>query len=157
DAPLVADSPIDYGIPVICDNCRACVRRCPAKALSARREFYRGVWKAKLNTARCVPVLRNNHDCDICTTVCPVQRYGLAAIYEEFEKSGTILGKGTDDLEGYDFGGLHYGPGQRPPLGREYFELPIVANIPRPIPDREKAGTSAVKSAPAVTQGGRTT
>jgi epoxyqueuosine reductase len=135
NAPLIVDHPIDYGIPKVCDNCRACVRRCPAKALSAKRDFYRGVWKSKLNTARCLPVLRNNHDCDICTTVCPVQRYGLPAIFEEFERTGTILGKRTDDLEGYDFDGEHYGPERRPSLGREYFDLPVVSGIPRPRPD----------------------
>lgn len=147
DAPLVPDSPVDYGVPKICDNCRACVRRCPAKALSAKRAFYRGVWKAKLNTARCVPVLANNHDCDICTTVCPVQRYGLPAIYDEFERTGSILGKGTDDLEGYDFGGRHYGPGQRPELLKEYFELPVLSQLSRPEPDTEQAASSSIEPA----------
>jgi ferredoxin len=135
DAPLAHDSPVDFGIPAICDRCRACVRRCPGKALSARRAYYRGVWKAKLNSARCLPILANNNDCDICTTVCPVQRYGLEAVYDEFERTGRILGRLTDDLEGYDFGGVHYPPGTRPKLGQSFFELPILDGLHPPTPD----------------------
>ena len=48
--------------------------------------------------------------------VCPVQRYGLAAVTKHFvESGGAILGKGTDELEGYDWiDGRHYGPGASP-------------------------------------------
>jgi ferredoxin len=135
DAPLVQDAPIDFGIPAICDRCRACVRRCPAKALSAKRAYYRGVWKSKLNMARCLPVLASNHDCDICTTVCPVQRYGLKAVYEEFERSGKIRGRLSDDLEGYDFAGEHYPPGKRPELPPSFFDHAVLAGLRAPTPD----------------------
>ena len=138
NAPLIVDKPRDYGIPAICDRCRACVRRCPANALTAKRDYYRGVYKAKLNTARCLPVLASNQDCDICTTVCPVQRYGLGPIYEEFEKTGKILGRLTDDLEGYEFGGRHYGPGEKPKLSREFFQVPVLRVIPPRVPDSHK-------------------
>src|SRR5262249_48901219 len=30
DAPLVLDSPKDYGIEALCDACQACVKRCPS-------------------------------------------------------------------------------------------------------------------------------
>jgi hypothetical protein len=58
--------------------------------------------------------------------VCPVQRYGLAAVIEEFERTGEIKGKNTDELEGYDWplDGSHYGPGERPRLNRDFFTPP---------------------------------
>jgi hypothetical protein len=54
--------------------------------------------------------------CSICMKVCPVQRYGLTAVLDEYERTGNILGKDTDDLEGYDWplDGKHYGPAQKP-------------------------------------------
>jgi epoxyqueuosine reductase len=53
--------------------------------------------------------------------VCPVQKYGLDAVLTEFTATGHILGKDTDDLEGYDWpiDGRHYGPGRRPRIGDE--------------------------------------
>lgn len=123
DAPLDIDAPRDYGINKICDECQACVRRCPAQAIPRRRRYHRGVEKAKINTRRCLPVVTQAEGCAVCMKVCPVQRYGLAAVYEEFEKSGRILGKGTDDLEGFRFpvDGQHYGPGELPNLPNEFF------------------------------------
>jgi epoxyqueuosine reductase len=136
NAPLTFDQPVDYGIPKICDNCRACVRNCPAKALSARRQTYRGAEKSKINAQRCAPVLAVAHDCGICLKVCPVHRYGLEAVHDEFERSGTILGRRTDELEGYTWiDGRYYGPGQRPQLGREFFEQPAYAEVDPPHAD----------------------
>lgn len=42
-------------------------------------------------------------------------RNGLPAVLEEYQRSGRILGKDTDDLEGFDWllDGRHYGPGER--------------------------------------------
>jgi epoxyqueuosine reductase len=122
DAPLDFDSPRDYGIQKICDLCQACVRRCPSNAIPRRRAYHRGVEKAKINTKRCLPLVSQAEGCAVCMKVCPVQRYGLAAIYDEFEKSGEILGKETEELEGYVFtDGRHYGPGEKPKLPNEYF------------------------------------
>jgi hypothetical protein len=55
-----------------------------------------------------------------------VQRFGLPAVLEEFDRSGKILGKDTDDLEGFDWplDGKHYGPADRPRLPLEVFETP---------------------------------
>jgi ferredoxin len=116
DAPLAVDSPKDYGIPAICDECKACVRRCPSGAIPSTRQFHRGVYKIKIKTERCVPMLAQAHTCGVCMKVCPVQKYGLPAVLQEYERSGTVLGKGTDDLEGYDWpvDGRHYGPGEKP-------------------------------------------
>jgi hypothetical protein len=58
--------------------------------------------------------------------VCPVQRYGLDAILEHREKTGEILGVGSDELEGYDWplDGRHYGPGETPFVGEEVLKNP---------------------------------
>jgi epoxyqueuosine reductase len=118
DAPLELDAPVDYGIEGICDRCQACVRRCPVGAIPAQRKEHRGVTKAKLNTKRCFPIVAQAAGCAICMKVCPVQAYGLTEVLAEFERSGRILGTGTDELEGYDwfFDGRHYGPGEKPRL-----------------------------------------
>jgi len=124
DAPLMVDRPVDYGLTKICDACRACVERCPVGAIPAKRTMHRGVMKARINVDRCFPAVAQVHNCGICMKVCPIQRYGLRAVLEEFEGSGRILGKGTDELEGYDWplDGRHYAPGQKPRLQREFFE-----------------------------------
>jgi len=116
DAPLVFDSPKDYGLEGICDRCQVCVRRCPVGAIPAIRREHRGVTKAKLNTKRCFPIVTQVAGCAICMKVCPVQKFGLAAVLTEYQASGQILGKDTDELEGYDWpvDGKHYPPGRRP-------------------------------------------
>jgi ferredoxin len=124
DAPLPFDQPADYGIHGICDECQVCVRRCPAGAIPRTRVDYRGVIKSKLNTARCFPVVVQAHGCAVCMKVCPVQKYGLGPVLEEYARSRKILGKDTDELEGYDFNGRHYGPGERPLLKPSFFKPP---------------------------------
>jgi epoxyqueuosine reductase len=126
DAPLVLDQPRDYGIPKLCESCRICVRRCPSGAIPARRAESRGVEKNKLNLARCFPLVAQANGCSVCMKVCPVQRFGLGPVLAEFDRSGQILGKDTDELEGYRWplDGRHYGPGQRPHLDAEFFDVP---------------------------------
>lgn len=124
NAPLVPDEPVDYGIHKICDACKVCVRRCPSGAIPGRRRPYRGVEKAKLNTARCFPVVARADGCAVCMKVCPVQKYGLAAVVDEFEATGRILGKDTDELEAYEFDGKQYPAGVRPKLPPEWFTPP---------------------------------
>jgi ferredoxin len=116
DAPLAPDSPVDYGVPGLCDACKVCVRRCPSGAITSKREMHRGVYKAKIKTERCSPMMGAADGCGVCMKVCPVQRYGLPAVIQEFAKSGRVLGKDTDELEGYTWpvDGRHYGPGEKP-------------------------------------------
>jgi ferredoxin len=124
NAPLRFGQPKDFGIPAICDACRICVQRCPSGAIPARRFEHRGVVKAKINTARCLPLVAQAYGCAVCMRVCPVQRYGLDAVLEEFERSGTIKGKGTAELEAYNWpvDGRTYGPGKTPLITREFVE-----------------------------------
>jgi epoxyqueuosine reductase len=60
----------------------------------------------------------------------PVQAYGLA----EFERTGQIIGAGTDDLEGYEWldDGRHYGPGEKP-------RLPAALRMPPDMPFTDPA------------------
>ena len=102
DAPLTPDGPRDFGIPKLCDSCQVCVRRCPGRAIPNVRVHWRGAYKNKLDVEKCVPMLMRYATCNICTKVCPVQKYGLAAVAEHFEATGgEVLGKGTEELEGY--------------------------------------------------------
>jgi ferredoxin len=126
DAPLVRDEPRDFGIPRLCEQCRICVRRCPSGAIPARRAEFRGIEKNKLNLARCFPVVAQVTGCSVCMKVCPVQRYGLAAVLDEYQQSGGVLGKDSDELEGYRWplDGRRYGPGTRPSLDAGFFDVP---------------------------------
>jgi ferredoxin len=114
NAPVVHDGPVDYGIEAICDQCQACVRRCPVSAIPNTRKQHRGVVKIKIKTERCYPTIIQTHGCSVCMKVCPVQRYGLARVHEHFEQTGEILGRGTDELEGYEWplDGRFYGVGR---------------------------------------------
>jgi ferredoxin len=118
DAPLDIDEPVDYGITAICDACQVCVRRCPAGAIRVKRKPHRGIEKAKVNLERCFPTVTQAIGCAVCTKVCPVQRYGLDAVLERFEAEGTIIGKGSDQLESYRWppDDRVYRTGERPKL-----------------------------------------
>lgn len=148
NAPFVHDKPVDYGLEGVCDACKICVRRCPPGAIPAARKESRGVLKAKLNTKRCLPVMGKASGCSICMKVCPVQRFGLPAVLAEYEETGRILGKDTDDLEGYDWpiDGKHYGPGEKPRMTPELLETPgFVLDLDRREPPDVKKDTSADK------------
>lgn len=126
DAEMSRDHPVDYGLHKVCDECQACVRNCPVGAIPKTRKPFRGVLKSKLNTARCLPVVAQAGGCAICMKVCPVQRYGLDAILEHRERTGEILGLGSDELEGYDWplDGRHYGPDETPRVGEDVVRNP---------------------------------
>jgi ferredoxin len=124
NAPLLHDAPVDFGIEGICDRCRVCVRRCPSGAITTVRKPSRGVYKAKVNTGRCFPVIAQTDACGVCMKVCPIQRYGLEAVIDEYKRSGKILGKATDELEGFYWppDGNYYPAGVRPKLSKEFLE-----------------------------------
>ena len=151
NAPLVFDSPIDFGIPAICDMCKSCVRNCPSGAIRSKREFHRGVYKAKIKLERCLPVIAQSHGCSVCIKVCPVQRYGLPAVIEEYKRSGAILGKDSDELEGYTWpvDGRYYGAGERPASAsaRQFLKPPaLVLDLGRIDVDGEGPGDNVLFS-----------
>lgn len=144
DAPLLLDGPVDYGVQAVCDACQICVRRCPSGAIPKSRAYYRGVEKAKINTSRCAPTVAKAHHCAVCMKVCPVQRYGLRSVLDEFERSGRIVGKDTNELESYEFEGRLYQVGERPKLRNEWFtEIPYE--------DDARAERRAVRKAESLT------
>ena len=119
DAPMSYDKPVDYGINRLCEECRICVARCPGKALSEVKINWRGVHKHKVNADRCLSMVARYSGCNVCTKVCPVQKYGLAQVMAYYQSTGgKILGKGTEELEGYTIDGKGYqGVGRRPRFG----------------------------------------
>jgi epoxyqueuosine reductase len=121
DAQVTPDGPRDFGIPKLCDSCQVCVRRCPGRAIPNVRVHWRGAVKNKLDVERCVPMLMRYATCNICTKVCPVQKYGLAAVAEHYEATGgEVLGKGTDELEGYSLPDRGFqGVGTLPHFGKD--------------------------------------
>ena len=49
----------------------------------------------------------------------------MKAVMEEYVETGEVLGKGTDDLEGYTLPGRGYfGPGKLPHFDHDFFEFP---------------------------------
>ncbi len=126
DAPVAYDEPVDYGIHQLCQECQVCVNRCPGRALVKEKVWYRGVEKNKLIYDRCRPVMARYEGCAVCMKVCPVQRYGMKPVMEHYvQTDGEILGKGTDNLEGYELRDKGYfGPGKLPKFDREFFDIP---------------------------------
>ena len=125
DAPVTYDEPVDYGIHKFCQICQVCVNRCPGRALVREKVLYRGVEKNKLIYERCRPVMVRYLGCAICMKVCPVQRFGMKPVMEHYVETGEVLGKGTENLEGYtleDKG--HFSPGELPKFDTEFFEIP---------------------------------
>jgi ferredoxin len=55
DAPVTYDEPIDYGIHKFCQECQVCVNRCPGRAITKDKVWWRGVEKNKLIYERCRP------------------------------------------------------------------------------------------------------
>lgn len=130
DAPVTYDRPRDYGIPQFCEQCLVCVNRCPGRALSRERIWWRGVFKFKAASSRCMPILvRKGYDnCSICVRTCPIQKYGYERVMAHWAATGEVLGKGTEDLEAYTLPDKGYfPPGKRPIYTREELATPGVA------------------------------
>src|SRR5207247_7747014 len=116
DARVRHDQPRDFGVRNLCDACQVCVRRVPGRAIPGQRVHWRGGYKNKVQVEKCVPMLIKYATCNICTKVCPVQKYGLQAVLDHYEASGgQVLGKGTEELEGYSLPDRgRYGVGRLP-------------------------------------------
>ena len=125
DAPVKYDQPQDYGIEKFCQQCQVCVNRCPGRALTREKVWWRGVRKNKVIYERCRPLMVTFHGCAVCMIVCPIQRYGMKPVMEHYVETGEVLGKGTENLEGYSIAGKgRFGPGELPHFSRDFFEFP---------------------------------
>ena len=125
DANVTHDQPIDYGIHQFCQECKVCVDRCPGRALMPDKVWYRGVEKNKLVFKRCRPVMARYEGCGVCMKVCPIQKYGMKPVMEHYVETGEVLGKRTENLEGYALSDKGYfGPGKLPSFKRDFFDMP---------------------------------
>ena len=125
DAPITYDEPIDYGIHKFCEECQVCVNRCPGRALVKQKVWWRGAEKHKLIYDRCRPVMARYDGCAVCMKVCPIQKYGMPEVMQHYVETGDVLGKGTDNLEGFEIPDKGYfGPGALPQFNRQFFEIP---------------------------------
>lgn len=125
DGPLTYDEPVDYGVHKFCQECLICADRCPARAIMRDKVWWRGVEKNKLIYDRCRPVMSTYEGCAICMKVCPIQRYGMKPVMEHYVETGEVLGKRTDNLEGFTLRDKGYfGPGELPSFDRKLFDFP---------------------------------
>ena len=124
DAPVTYDGPVDYGMHKFCQLCQVCVGRCPGRALVKDQVWWRGVEKNKVIYDQCRPVMAKYDGCGVCMKVCPVQRFGMKEVMGHYVATGEVLGKGTDDLEGFTLRGEYFGLGELPQFDRKTFEFP---------------------------------
>jgi ferredoxin len=69
--------------------------------------------------------MANYDGCGICMKVCPIQKYGMKPVMEHYVETGGILGKGTDNLEGYTLRDKGYqGPDKLPHFDTQFFDIP---------------------------------
>jgi ferredoxin len=126
DARVTYDKPVDYGIHKFCDLCQVCSLRCPGRAITPEKVWFRGVEKNKLIFKRCRPVMTRYSGCGICVKVCPIQRYGMKPVMDHYVETGEVLGKGTANLEGYTLPDKGYfKPGGLPAFDRKFFDMPL--------------------------------
>ena len=108
-----------------CQKCQVCVNRCPGRAISRNKIWYRGVLKNKITYDQCRPIVVRYEGCGVCMKVCPIQRYGMKPVMEHYIETGRVLGKDTDELEGYSIPGKgRFGPDELPKFDRDTFEFP---------------------------------
>ena len=126
NANIVHDRPVDYGVTKFCEICQVCFMRCPGRAINQNKIWYRGVEKSKLDFRRCRPVMTSYSGCGVCMKVCPIQRYGMPEVMNHYIETGNVLGKGTDNLEGYTLPDKGYfRPGRLPKFDPDFFDMPL--------------------------------
>ncbi|MGD2089929.1 MAG: reductive dehalogenase domain-containing protein [Candidatus Aminicenantes bacterium] len=67
--PLVVDYPCRNDTKEFCENCQACRRNCPAKAIDGKKDNHSG--RFLVDTKRCFPYFASNYYCSLCISVCP--------------------------------------------------------------------------------------
>ena len=125
DANVTYDKPVDYGIHAFCQICQVCTNRCPGRALQREKVWYRGAHKNKLSMRRCAPMVARYSSCGVCMKVCPIGAFGMKPVMDHYIETGTVLGKGTHNLEGFSLPGKgYYGPGELPKFDADTFDMP---------------------------------
>ena len=77
------------------------MNRCPGRAIPRDKVWWRGIERNKLIYDRCRPVMVTYHGCAVCMIVCPIQKYGMKPVMEHYVETGEVLGKDSENLEGY--------------------------------------------------------
>jgi reductive dehalogenase len=81
--PLIADSPIDFGVTEFCETCGRCAKVCPAQALPFGKRTTKpnnasnsaGELKWRVNAEKCAKYWVNGHrGCNTCVACCPFNR-----------------------------------------------------------------------------------
>ncbi len=126
NAAITHDRPVDYGVTKFCEICQICFMRCPGRAINQNKIWYRGVEKSKLDFRRCRPVMTRYSGCGVCMKVCPIQRYGMPEVMKHYIETGNVLGKATENLEGYTLPDKGYfKTGQLPKFEPAFFDMPL--------------------------------
>ena len=126
NANVTHDRPVDYGVTKFCELCQICSLRCPGRAINQNKVWFRGVEKSKLDFRLCRPVMTRYSGCGVCMKVCPVQRYGLPEVMKHYIETGDVLGKNSDNLEGYSLPDKGYfKPGRLPKFEPGFFDMPL--------------------------------
>ena len=126
NAKLNLDAPVDYGIHKFCDLCQVCSMRCPGRAITPDKVWFRGVEKNKLVFKRCRPVMTRYSGCGVCIKVCPIQKYGMKPVMDHYIETGEVLGKSSPNLEGYTLPDKGYfAPGKLPRFDSDFFDMPL--------------------------------
>ncbi|HET9321071.1 MAG TPA: reductive dehalogenase domain-containing protein [Bryobacteraceae bacterium] len=79
DMPLVADKPIDLGVPDFCSFCRKCAITCPTNSIPFEDKVtHNGVEKFKINWLTCYRLRPHSDEhwevCLTCAAVCPYSK-----------------------------------------------------------------------------------
>ncbi len=126
NANIKHDLPVDYGVNKFCELCQVCFMRCPGRAINQNKIWYRGVEKSKLDFRRCRPVMTRYSGCGVCMKVCPIQRYGMPEVMKHYIETGNVLGKGSENLEGYTLQDKGYfRVGRLPKFEPGFFDMPM--------------------------------
>lgn len=91
-APLVADTPHEFGVQAYCDTCQLCHNNCPGEAIPNEHVVTHGIKRWLTDVAKCYPYSRlRNEYCHICIDVCPYihkenGRGDYRAVYKDYMK-----------------------------------------------------------------------
>jgi len=71
-APLVADTPYEFGVQSYCETCQLCHNNCPGEAIPNEYIVQEGIKRWLTDVAKCYPYSRLREEyCHICVDVCP--------------------------------------------------------------------------------------
>lgn len=97
-APLVADTPHEFGVQDYCLTCQLCHNNCPGEAIPNEFIVQEGIRRWLTDVAKCYPYSRLRDEyCHICVDVCPYihkenQRTDYRSTYKDYMKARKVAG-----------------------------------------------------------------